>query len=743
VAVQFRLDKTALPAFSIVELSVTFVCRRTEMSHLKPAGPATKSKKRSLLPCFLAFLVFLCLTSGTVAQVIENPANGHRYEYVRLRGFISWRTAGQEAQNRGGYLATITDTIEAGIVEQLLDNPSERAFLGASDVHPDCQWRWITYERWMFENWAPGEPSAEEPCVNYLVASGDLGGQWDADPGPLDGFIVEWDFPTQDTLLNMIQWPVSEGGNGHWYAYLPVVLTWDQARAAATHFEHGGVAGHLATITSQEENDFVFESLLLPYSWWGRTGLYWLGAHDDSLWTWVTGEPFVYTNWGYGEPGPASLDLATAMMAPPWPFCLDCPQPSQWVSRPANSVFGSIVEFDTEPVVDTIVNLRQWPVSEGGNGHWYAYMPRTLPWDQARLAAEQFERNGVVGHLATITSPEENSFIVEHLLVQDPNSPSVEGGWHWLGGFDDSGWVWITGEPFAYMNWCRLDDIGGRSPRQQAASPIACIAINGPQLDPGLDCDEPGQWSLFPLDMLYGSIVEFDTEPVADTIVNLQQWPVSEGGNDHWYAVIPQAVNWYRADSLAHDIEIGGAAGHLATVTSPEENQFILGHILAGAWPDTVIVFKTGYWLGGFLQNDDWRWVTSEPFEYTNWADGIIIGPGQEHAIAMIGHGWDINPPLPGQWVSGPPRCDLTNMGCYWWAVIEFDTETPYPPRTLLVPEDYPTIQSAINAAHNGDEVIVSPGVYRESISWVKLYMYARGADRWPPRSPTTVPSTW
>ena len=36
----------------------------------------------------------------------------------------------------------------------------------------------------------------------------------------------------------------------------------------------------------------------------------------------------------------------------------------------------------------------------------------------------------------------------------------------------------------------------------------------------------------------------------------------------------------------------------------------------------------------------------------------------------------------------------------------------------LYVPDDYSTIQSAIEAAGNGDSVIVSPGFYTETIDF-------------------------
>ncbi|HYF67749.1 MAG TPA: S8 family serine peptidase, partial [Ohtaekwangia sp.] len=56
---------------------------------------------------------------------------------------------------------------------------------------------------------------------------------------------------------------------------------------------------------------------------------------------------------------------------------------------------------------------------------------------------------------------------------------------------------------------------------------------------------------------------------------------------------------------------------------------------------------------------------------------------------------------------------------------IEYDGKTrnvtinleSFVKETLLVPANYPTIQAAINAASNGDEIIVSPGTYYENIN--------------------------
>jgi len=60
------------------------------------------------------------------------------------------------------------------------------------------------------------------------------------------------------------------------------------------------LGGHLATITSQEEQDAIARLLSK-----GTKNFYWLGATDEeteSTWKWITGEEFQYSNWDYGQP---------------------------------------------------------------------------------------------------------------------------------------------------------------------------------------------------------------------------------------------------------------------------------------------------------------------------------------------------------------------------------------------------------------------------------------------------------
>jgi hypothetical protein len=80
--------------------------------------------------------------------------------------------------------------------------------------------------------------------------------------------------------------------------------------------------------------------------------------------------------------------------------------------------------------------------------------------------------------------------------------------------------------------------------------------------------------------------------------------------NGHSYEVIDQTMIWANARS---DCERRG--GYLATITSSEEQSFIM-----------ELLSRTGnkslYWLGGYREGSNWKWVTNESSNYRNWMSG-------------------------------------------------------------------------------------------------------------------------
>ncbi len=110
--------------------------------------------------------------------------------------------------------------------------------------------------------------------------------------------------------LQWTRWAEEDGGNGHYYAVLTDLATWDEQQAAAQAMQ---APAYLATITSAEEQALVM-SVIAEAEAEARstTDFYWFGLVQDpdaqepgEGWGWVTGEPFdetSYQNWGSLEP---------------------------------------------------------------------------------------------------------------------------------------------------------------------------------------------------------------------------------------------------------------------------------------------------------------------------------------------------------------------------------------------------------------------------------------------------------
>src|SRR5262249_41355326 len=100
--------------------------------------------------------------------------------------------------------------------------------------------------------------------------------------------------------------------------------------------------------------------------------------------------------------------------------------------------------------VETLpLTLIQWPTANGGNGHYYAVSLTTSNWLDAEAQAVSLG-----GHLVTITSQAEQTFIENHFLSggNGPNDHSI----YWIGLNDaavEGTFVWSSGETFNYTNW--------------------------------------------------------------------------------------------------------------------------------------------------------------------------------------------------------------------------------------------------------------------------------------------------
>ncbi|NQU76220.1 MAG: PEP-CTERM sorting domain-containing protein [Planctomycetes bacterium] len=152
------------------------------------------------------------------------------------------------------------------------------------------------------------------------------------------------------------------------------------------------------------------------------------------------------------------------------------------------------------------------------------------------------------------------------------------------------------------------------------------------------------------------------------------QWRLSDGGNGHFYEIMPdQTLSWTAAGSTAQ-----AAGGYLATITSQAEQTFIENIFDSGP------TGSGGYWFGlnDSLLEGDFRWVTDEPLAYTNWNSGEPNNAGDEDYGQFL---WTATPDeftyyRRGKWNDAPqpgwtPPRDYPDLGRGGY-VIELDGGT-------------------------------------------------------------------
>ena len=126
-----------------------------------------------------------------------------------------------------------------------------------------------------------------------------------------------------------VMWPVEVGGNGHWYKAVNNTnkLCWNAAQALAQ-----AQCGYLATITSSNENAFVFNLINDDRFWWyyGAGQGPWIGGRNAGGWSWVSGETWDYSNFAANEPTESDSRALFYNMtgdphpSPTWGDAIDC-----------------------------------------------------------------------------------------------------------------------------------------------------------------------------------------------------------------------------------------------------------------------------------------------------------------------------------------------------------------------------------------------------------------------------------
>lgn len=181
---------------------------------------------------------------------------------------------------------------------------------------------------------------------------------------------------TSDRTITFSVGNMISGQNGHFYEFVSATTSsWAAARDAAAARTYMGLQGYLATITSQQENQFIYQKLVSD-GWLGGADAYneintATGATtyadqnaSEGNFYWVTGPekgqlisygngspvaatPLTYMNWYSGEPNNAGGEHYLKMYSGG--------VPGTWNDMPLNASVGMMVEYGGLPTDPGIV----------------------------------------------------------------------------------------------------------------------------------------------------------------------------------------------------------------------------------------------------------------------------------------------------------------------------------------------------------------------------------------------------
>ncbi|MBR5618145.1 MAG: leucine-rich repeat protein, partial [Clostridia bacterium] len=366
-----------------------------------------------------------------------------------------------------------------------------------------------------------------------------------------------------------------------------IIATWQEAKVICE-----ALGGHLAVILSDREHTLVQTMLTASTGFIG----YYIGASDaenEGEWKWIDGEPFSYTNaWHEGEP---SNSNGNEHYLEYWYHNETFAWNDSAGGSGGTGNRGFICEFN-DPIVYTPSKT-----AVGENGHIYLVFNQSSAWETAKDYCESFG-----GHLVTITSAEENTFVAN--LVADQLK-----GLYWIGlkRSSNNTWDWVTGESgFPEDPWDNGEPSGGSEYYAQMYS-RDCYT-NGQNHPAGSWNDNensgynPGSYYRL---ANTGFVCEIEPETYH---------PTKKGySGSTAYEVYANHTNWYVAKAVAE-----AKGGHLITIGSQDENAFITQLISTIEDPRFVgndHQNEPHFWLGACRDSYNWpaglegyQWVTGE-----------------------------------------------------------------------------------------------------------------------------------
>jgi hypothetical protein len=248
---------------------------------------------------------------------------------------MPWRAAQARAAWLGGNLVAINTLNERDwVLANFNPSGAQAVWTGYTDAQTEGTWQWVGGDPTGVTCWHPGEPNDAGPGEDYsLMATNNVScsticpGLWidiaqSGDGTPYWPPAVNGKGQYGVIEIAPARYQPLRYFNGKYYCLTSAPLTWTAAEAEAV-----ALGGHLVAINDAQEQAWLTSNFDLP-----GIEVLWIGATDaaaEGSWTWTTGEPFAYSNWGGIEPNNLG-DEDVAMMQTLGSSCCASLGPGKW-----------------------------------------------------------------------------------------------------------------------------------------------------------------------------------------------------------------------------------------------------------------------------------------------------------------------------------------------------------------------------------------------------------------------------
>ncbi|NXO00786.1 MRC1 protein, partial [Rhinopomastus cyanomelas] len=430
-----------------------------------------------------------------------------------------------------------------------------------------------------------------------------------------------------------ITWTTDPLTNVHYQINSDSALTWHQARKSCQQQN-----AELLSITDIHEQAYLKELTE------DTDSALWIGLNRLDLrsgWEWIGGSPFQYLNWAPGSPSPGSGKLCVV---------LNPETKAKWENLECDQKLGYICKKRNLTLVPSGA-IGPFTCPEGWvlyTDHCYKIFRRTKAWQEALSSCL---KEG--GHLASIHSLEEHSFVVSQLgyiLCFCALEPTEK---VWIGLNDHKVCMyfeWSDGTAVTYTKWHMGE------PSTTNSRPEDCVLMQG----------QDGYWADDVCEKKAGYICK--REPALQTAGDKEI--IDEGCKKDWrrYGTYCYFIGQVLATFAEANTTCEGEEGYLATVGNRYEQAYLTS--LVGLRPEKY------FWIGLSDVEDQgtFRWANGEAVSFTHWGAAM---PGSDPGCVALRTGtaaglWDVL------------DCETKQKYvCKQWAK---DATAPPLPTTALVP---------------------------------------------------------